>query len=235
MVFVPLPQGGAPTGPPYPPIPTTIPLTGIGQFQIGVSQIGTVIPFSYWSTIISQYANSPIITGLVAYMDEWLDQTQNLDNFYDNIWNVATAQGYGLDVWGRIVGVQRTVQVAQGKFFGFNEQTVNTVEPFGPGGVGCFYSGTPQTVSVALADSSFRQLIFAKAAANISNGSSRSINSILRSLFPNRGNAYVVDNLNMTMQYVFLFSLQPFELAIVSQSGVLPKPVGVQATIVQLL
>jgi hypothetical protein len=59
MVFVPLPPG--PTGPPHPPAPTEIPDSSIGQFQIGVSPIGTIVPFSYWSTIISQYANSPIM------------------------------------------------------------------------------------------------------------------------------------------------------------------------------
>ena len=35
---------------------------------------------------------------------------------------------------------------------------------------------------------------------------------------------------NMMMVYVFEFVLQPFEIAIVTQSGVLPKPTGVRAT-----
>ena len=53
----------------------------------------------------------------------------------------------------------------------------------------------------------------------------------MMNLFPHRGNCYVVDGLNMTMQYFFAFPLSPVELAIVSQSGVLPKPVGVSATV----
>ena len=73
----------------------------IGSFIIGVSPIGTIIPFDYWATIISQFANSPILTQLIANMDSYLDQTANLDAFYDLIFNVATAQGYGLDVWGK--------------------------------------------------------------------------------------------------------------------------------------
>jgi hypothetical protein len=233
MVTIPLPQGGAPTGPPYPPPPQEIIPQGIGQFEIGISPIGSVVPFSYWSTIISQYANSPIIVGLVAAFDAWIDETQNLDSFYDDIWNVATAQGYGLDVWGRIVGVQRVVTIQQGQYFGFNEQQP-TVQDFGPGGIGPFYTGVAATTAYSLSDQTFRTLIYAKAMANISNGSVASINSILRTLFVGRGNCYVVDGLNMTMEYVFRFQLLPVELAIVEQSGVLPKPLGVASSIVQL-
>ena len=37
---------------------------------------------------------------------------------------------------------------------------------------------------------------------------------------------------NMAMQYVFTFGLTPVEYAILTQSGVLPKPVGVSASLV---
>ena len=35
---------------------------GIGGFVIGVSPIGDIPPFDFWKTIISQYANSDVIT-----------------------------------------------------------------------------------------------------------------------------------------------------------------------------
>jgi hypothetical protein len=44
----------------------------------------------------------------------------------------------------------------------------------------------------------------------------------------------VIDNNNMTMTYYFTFLLTAVEAAIVSQSGILPKPVGVLATVVQV-
>lgn len=221
-----------PSGPPYPPSPQTPVQPTIGTFVIGQSQIGDVIPFSYWDTIISQYANSPILTTLIGNFQQYIDQTLNMQLLYDDIWNVATAQGYGLDVWGRIVGVQRVITVQTGKYFGFNEQTAADVEDFGPGGLGAFYSGDLDTGNVALSDQSFRQLIYAKAMANISNGSIASINAILRSLFPGRGNVYVTDGLNMTMTYTFEFPITQVEFAIVSTTGVLPKPTGVAASFV---
>lgn len=189
-----------------------------------------------WSdTIISQYANSPTLVQLIVNLNQYIDPNANLDQFYDLIWNVDTAIGYGLDVWGRIVGVGRVLQVASGIYFGFAEAGDATSEsPFNSGGP--FYSGGATTGNFALSDDAFRLLIFAKALSNITNGSIPAINQILLNLFPNRGNAWVTDGQNMTMTYTFHFSpiLSPVEFAIVSQSGVLPKPVGVSATVVQV-
>lgn len=60
-------------------------------------------------TIISQYANSPTLLKLIRNFNDYIDPTCDIDNFYDFIWNVDTAQGFGLDIWGRIVGVSRAL------------------------------------------------------------------------------------------------------------------------------
>jgi hypothetical protein len=202
----------------------------IGKFIIGVSPIGDIPSFDFWITIISQYANSPIITQLIANFDSYVDQTINLQSFFDLMWNVDTAIGYGLDVWGRIVGVTRTLEVGGTlTYFDFEESGLS-----GNGfGQQPFYDGAPINSNFQLSDNAFRTLIFAKALANISDGSIKSLNQILINLFPARGNAFVTDGLNMTMTYTFKFQLTAVELAIVSQSGVLPKPTGVSLTIVE--
>ena len=218
------------SGPDYPPSPGPD-SKSIGNFVIGVSRIGDIPPFNYLRTIISQYANSEILTRLIANMDAYIDQTANFQSLFDMIWNVDTAQGYGLDVWGRIVGVSRTLNVVSpGDYFGFQEALPGS-QPFNQSP---FYIGTPLTTNYELSDSAFRVLIFAKALSNICDGSIPAINQILMKLFPNRGNAYVVDGLDMTMIYKFEFVLTPVELAIVLQSGVLPKPTGVSATVQQV-
>jgi hypothetical protein len=217
------------SGAPYPhpnPVPGS---NAIGQFIIGVSPIGTIPSFDVWTTILSQYANSPIISRLCTNFGQYLDLTLNLDQFYDFIWNVDTAIGYGLDIWGRIVGVQRVLQVAPGRYLGFEEAGA-TVDGFNQSP---FFAGTPLTDNFRLSDDSFRVLIFAKALANISDGSIKSINQLLVNLFPARGNCYVIDNNDMTMTYMFNFLLTPVEAAIVEQSGVLPKPTGVLVNVEQ--
>lgn len=219
-----------------PPIPVQPPPSGIGQFVIGESQIGTVNPFNFWVTVIAQYANSPRLITLIQNFDQYLDQTENFDNFYDDIWNIATAKGYGLDVWGRIVGVSRVIQIpGTAEYFGFEEAGTGNVNsnPWGPGGIYPFYNGVPNSNNFALSDDAFRLLIYAKALSNISDGSIKSINQILINLFPDQGgNAFCTDGLDMTMTYTFNWKLTPVQLAIVSQTGILPKPVGVSATIV---
>jgi hypothetical protein len=214
------------SGPPYPaPVPGS---NAIGRFIIGVSPIGDISPFNPWTTIIEQYANSPILDDMILAFNAAMDQTENMSNFYDMIWNIQTAVGYGLDVWGRIVGVSRTVQLpVSAQYLGFEE--AGSWTGFGQGG---FYSGGGAAANFVLSDADFRTLIYAKAAGNISDGSIPSVNNILLTLFPNRGACYVVDNQNMSLEYFFSFPLTPVEQAIVNQSGVLPSAAGVAVSIV---
>lgn len=206
-----------------------IPSNGIGAFIIGVSPIGTIPPFNVYDTVISQYANSPTLLQLVESMAGYLDQTANIDAFFDLIWNVDTAQGYGLDVWGRIVGVGRILQISDTFYFGFQEGGTDA-RPFGQAP---FYTGAPISTNYALSDAAYRTLILAKALANICDGSIPAINQILLNLFPARGDCYVIDNQDMTMVYHFDFFLTPVENAIITQSGVLPRPTAVSYTVTQ--
>src|SRR5690348_15169237 len=71
-------------------------------------------------TIISQYANSATLVQLIENLNTYLDPRPLFDQFYDLVWNIDTAQGYGLDVWGRIVGVERTLTInTPPTYFGF--------------------------------------------------------------------------------------------------------------------
>lgn len=172
-------------------------------------------------------------------MNAYIDPTANIQAFYDLVWNVDTAVGYGLDVWGRIVGVGRVLQLATQDFFGM-ENPGGTAASGLPFNQAPFYHGGALTSNYALLDGPFRALILAKALANISDGTIPSINQILINLFgqagplPLGGNSYVTDGEDMTMTYTFPTTLDPITEAIVFQSGVLPKPCGVLATVVQL-
>jgi len=199
-------------------------------------------------TVLSQYADSPTLRLLIQAMSEYFDPAINLEAFYDRIWNIDTAQGYGLDLWGRILGVRRVLQVTSGSYFGLTGITgASNASGDSFGGKAAnsghqpFYSGGPVTSNYALTDSAYRVLLLAKAAANISDGSVPSINAILQTLFVSSvegriGNAYCTDGGNMTMTYTFAInpSLTSVEFSIISQSGVLPRSAGVLATVVQL-
>ncbi len=52
-------------------------------------------------TLISQYADSPTLVQLINNMDDYINPDADFDAFYDFVWNVETAQGFGLDIWGQ--------------------------------------------------------------------------------------------------------------------------------------
>lgn len=193
---------------------------------IGIGGAGTLViggaEFDWEATIISQYANSQRLVQQIGQEAAALNPRANLDTFYDFLWNVQTAVGYGLDVWGRIVVVNRTLQISS-RYFGFEEG-----EPdYDPFNTSPFFSGNNLTSSFTLSDDAYRVLIYAKALTNISFGSVPGINNILQILFPLRGPCYVTDNQDMTMTYTFGFVPTPVELAIIETSNVLPRPTGV--------
>jgi hypothetical protein len=183
-------------------------------------------------TIITQYQASPIINTLLSNWNVNLDPVSRLVSFYNTIWNIATASGYGLDVWGRIVGVVRTLQVPQTfNYFGFQEAT--GTQPFN---YGTFYTGGgvgTTTTALTLTDAVFRQLILLKARANITNCSGKDLNALLAALYAGRGQCYVADNGNMRFTYVFKFFLTPSDYTLLAQSGVLPRPAGTTYSILQ--
>jgi hypothetical protein len=186
---------------------------------------------NYRQTIISQYDQAPTINAWLRAVNDWLDPAPLIDDFVFNIWDLDTATGYGLDVWGRIVGVGRVLQVAASKYFGFDEATNISADPFNQSP---FYSGQQLNNNFILSDDGYRTLIRAKALSNICDGSIPGINTVLLTLFGSRGNVYVTNGLDMTMTYTFTFTPTPVEAAIVEQSGVLPLPVGVSVTMVQI-
>lgn len=210
-------------------------------------------PFDVWSTIASQYANSPVLTGIIEGFSDNIDPSSLFADFYERVWNIDTAEGWGLDVWGRIVDVPRAITVAgAAEYFGFSE------DPGSSGfGFGTFSVGTQITANYIMADGLYRNAILAKGLANITDGSIPALNRILRTLFPGRGNAYVKeiypdtsylgfsesadsssfgfgtffsDNIfqySMAMQYVFDFDLTAAELSLVNSNIILPRPTGV--------
>lgn len=177
-------------------------------------------------TIISQYANSPTVVQLIRNMNEYVDPRSNIEAFYNLIWNVDTAQGIGLDIWGRIVGVGRLLQIpGNDPIVGFDN--ASTPKDWYPMSQGRFAMEGEATTSYSLPDDAYRVLILAKALGNIVATTAPAMNQLLRNLFPGRGRCYVRDLGNMSMQFVFNFALSNVEYAILTQSGALPHPAGV--------
>ncbi len=182
------------------------------------------------TTVISQFGTSVTIRQLIDAMNEWIDPATNIQAFYDYVWNIETAQGFGLDILGRIVNISRELRVDNSPMYlGFSQQA--EAQPFG---FGTFYNGVTTTSVFKLADDAYRKLILVKALANISATNAPSLNKLLQNLFAGRGRCYVNDLGNMQFRYTFEFNLEPYEKAIITQSGALPRPAGVKAYSLQV-
>ncbi|AKH62276.1 MULTISPECIES: DUF2612 domain-containing protein [Photorhabdus] len=188
------------------------------------------------ATILAQYAASPKLNSLIRSFNAAVSSVEFINTFYDLIWNIDTANTYGLDVWGKIVNVSRRLTVNENvKYIGFGEALLNvptTIDP-NPFDQAPFYSGESKTKTIELSDLMYRKLIMMKAMSNISDCTIPNINRMLVYMFSDSGRAYITDDGNMKMSYVFEFQLSTAELAIVQTSRALPYPVGVSVAIVQ--
>ena len=60
--------------------------------------------------IQSQYSASKTMLELMASFQGQLEISGEVDLFHEKIFNIYTAEGPGLDNWGRIIGVARTIE-----------------------------------------------------------------------------------------------------------------------------
>ena len=179
---------------------------------------------NFEKTIISQYANSETIFALIEQFNDCIDPRADFEQFYHLVWNVDTAKGFGLDIWGRIVDVSRVIKLD------FDDDTLgffNTEEDFQPFDQAPMRSWEDGAVYFSMTDDAYRTLIMIKAFVNIIYVSAQNINRILSMLFAGRGRCYYLSLGNMHGRYVFEFNLLPHEQAIIEQSNLLPNPSGV--------
>lgn len=72
--------------------------------------------------ILWQYNNAPAINSLMQSKQDWYDVNHNnyWNDYINNVLNIATANDYGLSIWGAILQVPRTF-IVNG-----NEETLDT-------------------------------------------------------------------------------------------------------------
>ncbi|WP_236489830.1 DUF2612 domain-containing protein, partial [Escherichia coli] len=58
-------------------------------------------------TIMSQYAHSPTLLALIDGINEVIDPQYFIDDFYEKVYRLSSAEGFGLDIWADKVGVSR--------------------------------------------------------------------------------------------------------------------------------
>ncbi|MGJ8524357.1 hypothetical protein LMG33818_000065 [Halomonadaceae bacterium LMG 33818] len=186
--------------------------------------------FNPLETIYRQFVASPNMRRLIFLMGQEVEPRTFIDQFYDNVWNINTANTYGLNIWGKILNLSRvmTYQTAE-HWFGFSEallsyETANDPTPFDNAS---FYNdGEDRGGSVVLPDAYYRKALMMKAMANITDCTAPSLNRMLMYVFGDSGEAWVEHDGPMQMSYHFAFTPTSVELALIQNSDILPQPAG---------
>ena len=95
--------------------------------------------------IQSQYSASKRLLALAAGFQGRLDPHEDIDLFYEIMFDIYTAEGFGLDNWGVILGIGRDIPGPYlGDCFGFDGSELHPFNqyPFGPD------KGTPPAISM---------------------------------------------------------------------------------------
>ena len=64
---------------------------------------------NFSQTFISRFVGDPVLFSLISSFNAAMDPSADIAAFLQYIWNVNTAVGNGLNIWGKIVGVPRTI------------------------------------------------------------------------------------------------------------------------------
>lgn len=182
--------------------------------------------FSIDLTIQSQYSDSPHIKGVIHSYYDFVNPQKDIDLIYDKMINLYTAEGYGLDVWGRIVNIDREYVAIddQYDYLGFDNRPYNMdrIETFNNAPFYKVVNG-----KVQLQDDAYRTYILIKAMLNISNVSLNSLNYIFKQLFPDT-NIFVLHTNTMTLRLLVMGAFSESQKGAIKNIDWLPAGVDLQ-------
>lgn len=149
-----------------------------------------------------QYKNTNIetlINGLADLYDKLI--TQPLNDFYNNIYNLDTASGIGLDLWGEKLNFPRTIK----------------------------YIDNKKENSVTLQDDEYRLILKVLTLKLYTQMSVPGINKTLKELFSfYNADAYTLDNQDMTyVNYIFVWEIPEYLKQAFNNYDLLPHPLAV--------
>ena len=176
--------------------------------------------------LLWQHDNADALKTLIQRKQEWYNtnQAEFWSNWYRDVFNVDTANDFGLAVWGRILNVGLGLQVDATigiPHFGFGTYHRN----FGNGNFARATNGEQ-----ALSTDQKRLIIRLRYYQLISNLSVPEINEAMARIFGALGVVFVRDPLDMSKaQYVFKFTPSSRVRLILDRMNLLPRPSGVGA------
>ena len=170
-----------------------------------------------------QYNDATNLQGLLNAKNTWYleNQTQFWNNWYNDVFNLQTANDFGIKVWGEILGLKLYVNptTATGDVFGFDGSDGFNFD----NGILTDYSSyeLPLEIKRIALQLRYFQLV--------SSGTVPETNRMLKYVFRNYGNAFLYDYGAMKQLYIFNFPVI-FDLQyLFNNYDILPRPAGVKS------
>lgn len=179
--------------------------------------------------VLWQYNDAERLQTLLAQKQDWYikNQTEFWRSWIRDVFDMRTANDFGLSVWGKILRESRDRYVPgvgiDYPAFGFGSFRRN----FGRGNFRRADAGY-----IKLGSAQYRMLLQLRYFKMISRGTVPEINTFMQRLFQNQGRVYVLDPLDMSFA-VYIFSFAPifWQRFVLEDIDALPRPAGVGSSI----
>lgn len=186
----------------------------------------TLFSADFSDVILWQYETATNLKKLISKKQEFYNKSIDkfFNDWYTDVFNIDTANYFGLIVWAIILGcseyVELTSKIGQ-KAFGFGEFHKN------------FYESNFALTSYiySLPTESLRKVLKAQMYNFNSNGSLYDINKVLNVIYPEHNPYVTYDKDTNVLTYHFPIPLSEEDMNIVMFSNMLPAPVGVKRSI----
>lgn len=174
-------------------------------------------------SLLWQYNTAVNIQGLLQFKQDWYvaNQTQFWDDWYRDVFNLATANEFGLFVWSIILGqpiVFPNVADPNKINWGFGTYHKNFERGNFASTSGFTYTLSKETARIILQLRYF-QLTTA--------GAIPEVNRMLAYVFKGYGPAHLLDGHDMKQKYIFGFILPADMKFVFDNYDILPRPAGV--------
>ena len=175
--------------------------------------------------ILWQYENAPKVKTLAQGVQDWTNENHSAfwQQWFNDVFNLRTANDFGLSVWSRILDVPLTIRREKRtqSLFGFGLESDGKMN-FGRGNF-----GRANTGDYAVTTEQARKILLLRWFQLTSKPTVPNINKALEIVF-GAGIAYVQDNLNMTNN-LFMFTEMPDyqTIDLLKNTDLLPRGAGV--------
>jgi len=174
--------------------------------------------------LLWQYEDATRLQSLLADKSAWYadNQTQFWTDWYNDVFNLQTANDFGCSVWGIILGIPLSLNLP-----GTGARSVWGFGPFNSNFENSNFGRDASGVGALTTDQK-RLVLRLRYYQLISDGSVPFTNFVLNEIF---GQGKVLDGYDMTATYVFDTQLPSTVIAVLEQFDLLPRPAGVEINI----